>query len=408
MPMPEYLFEALTRTGQVEQGRLVAANEAELADLLRDRGAFLVRARRRDEVKSAKRRRTDGRLRREELVAFTEYLAGSSQVGIPLVTSLRDMRDRLASRKLRAIVLEIAESMSEYGMSLSEALAQHPKAFSELFVGTVAAGEASGHLDYALRQLADYLDWQQEISVQVRQALIYPALVVSIVVGLMSMLVMFVFPRILPIVTGYGVELPLPTRILRDTAEFLNAYWAWLLGGIAGLLAGLWVFRRTARGRLLSDTLALRVPVFGPLVQRINMARVVTYFALFYRTGVELILSLDLVERMISNRRVSSAIAKVRAAIIEGQTLTNAFARDPIFPPEVVRGISLGESTGTLDEALGRVRTYYAREVPAAVKRMLTALQPMLVIFLGALILGVALSIVLPIVSIYENLGGRR
>lgn len=408
MPMPEYQFEALTSSGRIEQGRLVATDEAELADLLRDRGQHLVRAVPREAARPTRRRLTDGKLRREELVAFTEYLAGSTQVGIPLVTSLADMQGRLATRRLRTIVGEVSESMSEYGTSLSDALAEHPQAFSKVFVGTVAAGEASGHLDYALRQLADYLDWQQEIAVQVRQALIYPALVVTIVVALMAMLVMFVFPRILPIVTGYGVELPLPTLVLRDTAAFLNAHWPWILGALVGSVVGLWLFRQTARGRLLADTLALRVPVFGPLVQRINMARVVTYFALFYRTGVELILSLKLVEEMISNRRVSGAIANVRTAVVEGQTLTNAFASDPIFPPEVVRGISLGESTGTLDEALGRVRTYYAREVPAAVKRMLTALQPMLVIFLGALILVVALSIVLPIVGIYENLGNRR
>jgi type II secretory pathway component PulF len=406
--MPEYAFEALTRGGTTERGRLAAADEAELAERLRGEGSFLVHAEVASRAPPAGRRLKDAKLGREDLVAFTEYLAGSAQVGIPLLTSLRDMQRRLESKRLRAITGQVIESMSEYGASLADALSEHPKAFSKLYVGTVAAGQASGHLDYALRQLADYLDWQREITVQVRQALLYPIILVLVVIGLMSTLVMFVYPRILPVVTGYGVELPLATRVVSGTADFLNAYWPLVLGG-AGAVVGLVVLiRRSRRGRLALDTFALRLPIFGPLLRRINMARVVTYFSLFYRTGVELILSLTLVEEMLENRRVSSAVATVRERVVHGEAMATAFAADPIFPPEVVRAVALGEATGTLDEALGRVRIYYAREVPAAVKRMLTALQPLLIIGLGALILFVALSIIMPIVSIYENLGSGR
>lgn len=406
--MPDYAFEALTRGGTTERGRLAAADEAELAERLRGRGAFLVRAEIAAKAAPAGRRLKDAKLRRDELVAFTEYLAGSSQVGIPLLTSLQDMQTRLDSKRLRVITGQLIESMSEYGASLAEALAEHPKAFSKLYVGTVAAGQASGHLDYALRQLADYLDWQREITVQVRQALLYPIILVAVVIGLMSTLVMFVYPRILPVVMGYGVELPLATRVVSGTAEFLNARWPLVIGGLGVLVAGFLLIRRSRRGRLAMDTFALRLPIFGPLLQRINMARVVTYFSLFYRTGVELVLSLTLVEEMLENRRVANAVAAVRERVVEGEPMATAFSADPMFPPEVVRAVALGEATGTLDESLGRVRAYYAREVPAAVKRMLTGLQPLLIIGLGALILFVALSIVLPIVSIYENLGGPR
>lgn len=407
--MPEFLFEALTPAGAVETGRLSARDEDELANVLRERGSYLVRSRVAEAVRAEAprvQRRTDAKLGREELLTFTDYLAGSLQVGIPLLSALDDVQVRMESRRMRRIVAEIVEAMSEHGMALSEALSQHPKAFSKLYIGTVAAGEASGHLDYALRQLSEYLEWQQEINVQVRQALLYPVIVVFIVILLMVTLLSFVYPRILPVVLGYGVELPWMTRMLTGVATFLRTQWAPLLGGVAALTGGFWLVRRSRRGRFALDSLALRVPIFGPLVQRINMARVVTYLALFYRTGVELVLSLNLVEQMIENRRVARAIASVRTALLDGRTMTAAFSSDPLFPPEIVRGVSLGEATGSMDEALSRVRQYYAREVPAAVKRMLTALQPVLVVVLGGLILIVALSIVLPIVMIYENLGG--
>lgn len=403
--MPQYAYEALTATGAVARGSTTAASEQELEEQLRAAGSYLIRAEPRAVAAPAAPKRTDGSIERRELLAFTEYLSGAVQAGIPILGTLSDVELRLTSKKLKRVVAEVRRSMEEDGRSLSEALAEHPKAFSELYTGTVEAGEASGQLDFALRQLVAYLDWQQEITTQLRQATMYPAFVVTAVLALVLVLIAFVYPKLIPVLTSFDVELPLPTRVLMATALFLQTKW-WLLvvgAGAAGVL--LWLIKRTPAGALFLHGALLKLPIFGGLILQINMARFVTYTALFYRTGVELIRGLILVERMMANRVIAAAVGRARVAIVGGESMASAFGRSGLFPPIVVRSIALGESTGGLDEALGRAKGYYDREVPAAVRRMLTALQPLLVIMLGGVILAVALSIIMPILSIYNSIG---
>lgn len=407
--MPEYAYEALTSKGAVTRGEMPAADEAELEARLRDQGAYLIRAHLSGGRGNGGRRRspkyTDGRIDRRELLGLTEYLAASVEAGLPILATLDDVAARLNSRKSQRIVEEVGSSMAAEGKSLSEALADHPKAFSQLYVTTVAAGEASGHLDYALTQLVEYLDWQQEISTQIKQATIYPAIVLVAMLVLVSILVGWVFPKLFPILASFDVVLPLPTRIIMATANFLTAYWWMLLLVVAGFIVAVMLARRTERGRWVVDAVVLRLPIFGSLVHQITMARFVTYTALFYRTGVELLRGLTLVERMMENRVVAKAIRDAREAVAGGDSLASAFGRTDLFPVVVVRSIALGEATGGLDEALGRAKAYYDREVPAAVRRMLTALQPALVVLLGVIITVIALSIFLPIISVYQSIG---
>lgn len=404
--MPEFVYEALNDDGSVESGRLAADSEVALEETLRARGAYLIKAYL--HATASDGRLTDGTIDSKDLLAFTEYLAGAMQVGLPLVDILGDVQMRVRSKRLRQIIPEISTSITEHGKSLSEALAEHPKAFSPLFIGTVAAGEASGHMDYALSQLVEYLDWQQEINSQLRQAMMYPMIVFAGIGMLVAGLVGLVYPRLLPVLTRYDVDLPLPTRVVMSLAVFLREYWLIVIAGCLLGVVGFWAYTRTEHGARVRDILLLRMPIFGPLVREINMARLVTYLALFYRTGVELVLSLTLIENIIGNRMLSDVVRRVRERVVQGDSLGRAFGDEKLVPVVVVRAIALGESTGKLDDSLQRVRAYYAREIPAAVKRMTTALQPAIVVLLGAIVLLVALSIILPILSIYESIGGRR
>jgi type IV pilus assembly protein PilC len=287
-------------------------------------------------------------------------------------------------------------------------MAEHPKAFSSLYVSTIQAGEASGQLAFALRQLVEYMDWQETISSQVRQATLYPFIVLGAVGLLVVGLIGFVFPRILPLLRTQTAELPLPTRIIMAASAFLRGHWVLLLVLVWALFGLYALLRRSRDGRYFLDALTLRLPVTGNLIREVNMARFVTYLSLFYRTGVELILALTLVERMLTNAVVALAVAEAREAIVGGESLASAFGRSSVFPPVVMRSIALGEATGRLDESLTRAKDYYTREIPAAVRRMITVLQPLLVMLLGAVILTVALAIVLPILNIYNTIGVRR
>jgi type II secretory pathway component PulF len=405
--VPDYWYRALTSAGQVEQGWMTAPDENEVEERLRASGNFLMEAKQRDRPRAAARR-TDGKVPRMQLLALMEYLASSVQVGLPLLTTLTDVEARVENRRLKKIIQEIRDSISEEGKSLSEAMGEHPEAFPEMYVTTIQAGEASGRLDFVLSQLVEYLDWQETISGQIRQATMYPMIVLGAIGALIIVLVTFVFPKIIPVLQARSGTLPLPTRIIMAASSFLRADGIILLVAIlAGWLA-FKVLRKRERLGTMIDQLQLKIPVVGDLVRSVNMARMVTYLGLFYRSGVEIIFALSLVERMIANRVVANAIGHVRKSVESGETMASAFGRSAIFPPVVVRSIALGEATGQLDESLGRAAAFYEREVPNTVRRLITALQPALIMVMGSVVLLVALAMILPILSIYNAIGVRR
>jgi type II secretory pathway component PulF len=402
--LPDYWYQALTGSGAVEEGWINATSEIVVEEQLRRKGAFLIKA----EAKSRAKKVTDGKVDRKELLAFLEYLAGSFTAGLPLLTILDDVQRRLRTSKLKAIIAEVRFSVADEGKSLSEALAEHPKAFPQIYVATIQAGEASGQLAFSLQQLVDYLDWQEGISAAMRQATMYPIVVLAAVGLLVTGLVGFVFPRILPILRLRNVDLPLPTKIIMAVSDFLRHNSITLIVVVVLLAVGIAMMRRTDRGRLIVDAAVLKIPVLGEFILEVNMARVVTYLGLFYRTGVDLLQSLLLVENMATNKVVSAVVRDARERITGGETITNAFGRSPLVPIVVMRSLALGESTGRLDESLERAKLYYSREIPAAVRRVITLIQPVLIVTLGGVVLLVALAIMLPILNIYNTIGVRR
>src|SRR4051812_36390967 len=208
----------------------------------------------------AVRKLTDGKIERKELLAFLEYVAGSFDVGIPILESLDDVSKRLTSKRLQVILGEIRYAISEEGKSLSAAMAEHPATFPELCVGTIRAGEASGELGFALRQLVEYMDWQEAISSQLKQATMYPIIVIVAVTLLVIGLIGFVFPRILPLLNGQKT-LPLPTRVILKTSQIIRADWLIVLVAFNVIVLALYFFYRTPRGRLWLDRAMLRLPI---------------------------------------------------------------------------------------------------------------------------------------------------
>jgi len=403
--VPDFWYSALTDSGAVREGYLAAPSETALEERLREDGAFLIRTeiRERAEVHVL----TDGAVERREVLAFLEYVAASFEVGIPILMALDDVVNRLSSKRLRAIIAEVRFAVAEEGKSLSAAMAEHPKAFPELCVGTIRAGEATGDLGYALRQLVDYMDWQETIGSQLRQATMYPIVVVAAVGLLVIGLIGFVFPRILPLLNGQG-ELPAPTRVILFVSTLVRTQWLTVILTINTIVALSYAVYRTSRGRLVIDGWLLRLPIFGTVVKDVNMARVVTYLSLFYRTGVDLVLSLSIIERIIANKAVATAVGSARERVTQGVSIAEAFGQAAIFPTVVLRAIALGEATGNLDQALSRTKEFYSREIPASVRRMITLLQPALIALIGGVILTVALAIILPILNIYSRIGVRH
>jgi type IV pilus assembly protein PilC len=402
--LPEFWYKALTGTGAVEEGFMSAPSEVVVEEQLRQKGIYLLNV----EARTRKKKVTDGKIDRRELLAMLEYLSGSFSAGIPLLTTLDDVPKRLRDTKLKRIIAEVRYAVSEEGTSLSDAMAQHPKAFPTLFVATIAAGEASGQLAFALQQLVDYLDWQETISGSVRQATMYPIVVLVAVGLLVAGLLGFVFPRILPILRARQVDLPAPTKIIMAMSMFVREGWPFILVAIIATIVAIYALRASPRGRLMLDLMLLRIPAIGPFIIEVNMARVVTYLGLFYKAGVDLLRSLELVEQLTSNRVIGQTIHDARDLIAGGESISAAFGRSPYVPVVVMRSLALGEQTGKLDESLDRAKLYYSREIPAAVRRVVTLIQPAMIIILGGVILMVALAIMLPILNIYNTIGVRR
>ena len=402
--MPEFWYKALNGSGAVEEGWISAPSEIVVEEQLRQKGVYLINV----EERARKKRVTDAKIDRRELLAMLEYLSGSFSAGIPLLTTLDDVPKRLRDPKLKQIITEVRFAVSEQRTSLSDAMAQHPKAFPTLFIATIAAGEASGQLGFALQQLVEYLDWQETISGSVRQATMYPIVVLAAVTLLVGGLLGFVFPRILPILRARQAELPMPTRIIMAMSTFVREGWLFILVAIVAIIVTVYVMRSNPRGRFMLDTLVLKIPAIGEFIVEVNMARVVTYLGLFYKAGVDLLRSLDLVEQLTSNRVIGQAIRDARDLIAGGESISAAFGRSPYVPVVVMRSLALGEQTGKLDEALDRAKLYYSREIPAAVRRVVTLIQPAMIVILGGVILMVALAIMLPILNIYNTIGVRR
>ena len=407
--MPDFAYEALTAAGTVTQGAMVAASEDELEQKLREAGEYLIRAepiaQQQVAVQQVVRKRTDIAVPRKDLLAFTEFLAGATHAGLPILTILDDVQVHIQSKPLRLVIAELRESVAEEGRSLSEAMAEHPKTFSKLFLGAVQAGEATGQLDYVLGQLVAFLDWQENIVSQVRQATLYPMIVLGVILVLITVLIVVVYPRLLPLLQSFDVTLPLPTRFLLTTSLFMRDNWIQILSGLVAAFIALKLYLRTDKGAWQRDRLLLNLPVFGKFIWEVNMARFVTYMALFYRAGVELIHGLTIVEQMLPNRVLADAVRSAREDITAGSSISAAFARTGRFPIIVLRAVALGEATGSLDDSLARAKAYYDRELPAAVRRLLTGIQPMLVITLGIVVTIVALSIFLPMMSVYRSTG---
>lgn len=402
--MPEFWYSALTGKGAVEEGWITAPSEIVVEEQLRRQGSFLIKA----ESRERARELTDGKVDRRELVAFLEYLSGSLGAGIPLLTTLDDVSRRFRSSRLRVIVAEVRHAIADEGQSLSEAFAQHPRAFPALCVSTIRAGEASGQLAFALQELVDSMEWQENISSWVRQATWYPLAMLAALSLFVTGLVGLVFPRMVPILEQRHVDLPLATRVVVSAWLFAQHHATVFLAALVLVVGAGLLLRRTPRARFWIDGMALKIPMIGQFILEVNMARVATYLGLFYKTGVDLVQSLVLVERLTTNSVVAGVVRDARERIAGGETIVAAFGRSPLVPLVVMRSLALGERTGRLDEALDRTKLYYEREIPSGVRRGITLVQPAMIVVLGAVILVVVLAMVLPVLNIFSATGIQR
>jgi general secretion pathway protein F len=399
--MPVYAYDGLNAEGRAVSGIVDAENARAARMKLRRTGVYptaLTEAEtsKKEDRLSLNTRVTFERVTPQDVSVMTRQLSTLTSAGLPLVESISALIDQVEKERLKRVLSQIRESVNE-GSSLADAMAEHPRIFNDLFVNMVRAGEASGALDVVLLRLADYTESAARLRTRVRSALTYPIVMMFLGGGVLFFLLSYVVPKITRIFTESKQVLPLPTRILMASSDFLASYaWLLLLLAVAAAFA-IRAWARTPNGRDTVDRWTLRVPVFGRLFLKIAVARFSRTLATLLASGIGLLPALDIVKNVVSNRLLFRAIEDARDAIREGQPIAPPLKRSGVFPPLLVHMVAVGERSGQLEEMLAKAAEGYEAEVDATVSALTTLLEPVIIVFMGLVVMFIVLAILLPI-----------
>ncbi|HUW28017.1 MAG TPA: type II secretion system F family protein [Sulfuriferula sp.] len=398
--MPYFSYRAVDQLGHTSRGSLSAANEVDLELRLRRMGLDLITLRQMDSRVSGFAR---GAASRRDLITFCFHLEQISRAGIPILDGVRDLRDSMDNPRFRDILTALLEDM-EGGRLMSQALAAHPAVFDTVIVNLVKAGEQTGLMREVFENLGTSLKRQDELAAQTKRLLIYPTMVLSMVGIIILLLLLFLVPQIAGLIKNMGIALPIQTRVLLWLSETLRAWWPlFLILPVAIGSALVVALRASERARFIADDVKLRLPVIGPILQKIALARFSNFFALMYRSGITILDALRAGEDIAANRVIADAIRRAGARIGNGEGLTESFHSLSVFPPLVIRMLRVGETTGALDTALENVSYFYTREVSESIEKSLKILEPALTVVLGLVMAVIVGSVLLPMYDVIGN-----
>jgi len=357
-------------------------------------------AKRKAYEKQAKRKK----VKLEELTVFTQQLAAMLEAGLPLVGALEALEEQTENPVFQVILRNVRNEVSA-GRSFSESCGEYPNAFPNLFVSMVEAGEASGSLAEILDKTSVYFEETVKLIKQVKGALVYPAAVIGLAVVLVNVLLVFVIPVFAEMFNDFGAELPKPTQILIATSEFLQSYILFLIAGFIGMIWLIRRFVRTPKGRVIKDSLILKIPVVGELARKVNLSRFCRTYAILMRSGVPILRTLEIVSAASNNVFVENACREVSKHISQGGQVSEVVAADPYFPPMVKHMTRAGEQTGNVDGMMVKVSDFYDAEVETLVGALTSLMEPLLICFLGIVIGGIVMAMFLPIFQLSNVVG---
>lgn len=404
--MPVFSYRAADRAGRTIDGVMEAHDPQAVVERLHREAYFPLR------VEPAEGRGRLGRLSlplpptrgvpAREVLTFTQQLSTLVDAGLPLDRVLAILADLSVSPRLRQIVQDVAQSVRA-GSTLADALSRHhPRPFSRLYINTIRAGEKGGVLEVALRRLTEHLEATRELRDALTSAMIYPALITTVGLGAIVFLMTFVVPRFAVIFRDLGQTLPLPTRILLGASEALVAYWWVLALALLGALVAGQLITRSESGRLTVDRWLLQLPAVGELLRKLEVGRCARTLGTLLQAGVPLLLALGVAREVAVNRVIALALGTVQEGVKRGDGLARPMAESGAFPALAIHMVRVGEETGRMEEMLGRVAGAYETEIRVAVRRLLSLLEPVIILALGLVVLGIVVSILLAILSINE------
>jgi type IV pilus assembly protein PilC len=346
-----------------------------------------------------------GKIKVTELAVFFRQFSVMIDAGLPLVQCLEILGSNQENPSFRKCLTGVRESV-EGGATLANAMRSYPKIFDDLTTNMVEAGETGGILDAILQRLAIYVEKNLRLRQAVKSALIYPVSVISIAVLVVGALLKFVVPIFANMFVGLGVPLPAATKFVIDLSHFIGSFWWAIILGLVAIVVTTIQVRKLPEGRLFTDRIMLKVPVFGGLLLKIAVARFTRTLGTLITSGVPILESLDVTARTAGNAVVQNALQNVRKSIEQGRTIVDPLRESKIFPNMVTQMIGVGEATGAMDSMLQKIADFYEDEVDAATKNLLTLLEPMLIAFLGVSVGGIVISLYMPLFSMISKLAG--
>ncbi len=396
--MPTYRYVAKENTGKTVSGVLDYSDKSLLIDALRKKGLIII------SINEAVKKRSGigaKKVKLEDIVIFSRQLATMVDSGIPLVQAADILYDQIEKPYFKSVVATIRDDI-EVGSSFSEALSKHPNVFSALYINMVKAGESSGALDDILDRLATYLEKTNTLQRKVKSSLIYPAVVVTMAMLITLVMLLKVIPTFKGIFAMLGGTLPFPTRILILVSDTLRSMFLYVVVIFAALAFAAKAYMKTPQGRSVFDRIILRLPILGILFRKIAVAKFTRTLATLVKSGVPILVSLDIVGRTAGNTVIEKALSDVRKSIKEGENIADPLAKSGAFPPMVVRMIRVGEQTGELEKMLGKIADFYDDQVDAAVSGLTSLIEPLIIAFLGVVIGGIVIAMFLPVFKMTE------
>jgi type IV pilus assembly protein PilC len=389
--MPTFAYTARTLSGDLKSATMDANTREDVVAQLRRQKLIVVKV---DEERS--RKKGGGKIKTRDIVIFTRQFATMINAGLPLVQALDILSKQSENKTLKEVTRQVVYDV-ESGHTVADALGKHPKAFSELYVNMVAAGEAGGILDTILSRLAVFMEKNDALVRKVKGAMIYPGVIISVAVIAITVLLVFVIPTFEQMFASVNLALPMPTRIVIGMSRFLTGYWWAVLATLIGTGFMTKRYYATSNGKLNIDRMMLKLPVLGDVIRKSAVSRFTRTLGTLISSGVSILDGLEITAKTAGNRVIHDAIMQSRSSIAGGDTIAAPLAKSEVFPPMVISMIAVGEQTGGLDEMLSKIADFYDEEVDAAVSALLSMLEPLMIVFLGVVVGGMVVAMYLPI-----------
>ncbi|HEX7767743.1 MAG TPA: type II secretion system F family protein [Nitrospira sp.] len=404
--MATFAYVGRSKSGAVKKGELVAKSRDEAVDQLRKQSVVVTSLEEKGAKEGFKLSFGNG-MTEKDLVVFTRQFGTMINAGLPLIQCLEILSTQSENAALRKAVGEIKGAV-EGGSTFSDALRRHPKIFDDLYCNMVNAGEVGGLLDTILARLSKHIEKAMKLKSQIKSAMVYPAAICGIAAIVITVLMIWVIPvfeKMFKDMSGGKMALPGPTQLVIDMSNFAQSYWFIILGAIVG---GVIVFKKyyaTAQGRLMVDKIVLKLPVFGDLIRKASVAKFTRTLGTLITSGVPLLEALSICAKTAGNKVIENVLMDARVSISGGKTISEPLAKSEAFPKMVTHMIAVGESTGALDNMLGKIADFYEDEVDAAVTNLTALLEPMMMVFLGVTVGFIVIAMYLPIFTMASAIG---